>query len=138
MATSFGTLYEAIRVATGNDDPVLGAEVMPDSRCEVLVRTAASTLRAYSQSFEPVGYQQDGTTWEWQLFPTLDPTGTPAAVTLTAIAHVAAHRYFVGLGNEKAAKDVYATISDLAILAGGEPVIGYKALGDTQERFQEI
>lgn len=138
MATPFNALYEAIRVATGNDDPVVGAEVMPESRCDVLIRTAIPNLLGYSKAFEAVSFSQDQTTFEWNLFPATNVTGTLLDVTLTAIALIASHRYYIGLGNRMAATETYAMISDLAMIAGGEPIVGYKALGVLPERFQEL
>jgi hypothetical protein len=137
MATPFADLYEAVRAASGNDDPVIGAEVMPDYRIDVLIRTAVPNLQAYSSSFEATGFRL-GATGTYELYP-LDPTATDLKqTTITAIALIAAHRYFVGYGNKDAAAELYAMISDLALVAGGEPVIGYKALGVIPERFQVI
>ena len=138
MATPFGTIYEAIRAATGNDDPVIGPEVMPDSRCDVLIRTAVPNLASYSGNFEPVSFQKTAGTELWELYSTLNSSVALADVTLTAIALVAAHRYYVGLGNKMAATETYAMISDLSLVAGGEPIVGYKALGVLPERFQVI
>jgi len=44
----------------------------------------------------------------------------------------------VGCGNKAAAAELYAMISDLALVAGGEPVIGYNAEGVPPYRFQVI
>ena len=136
--TNFSDLYELVRVATGNDDPTIGSEVMPDSRCDVLIRTAAMSLPGYSPSFEAVGFQQDGTTFLWELYPILFPTADLQQVTKTAIALVAAHRYYVGLGNKIAAEEQFALINDFALVASGEPIIGYKALGVIAEKFQIV
>lgn len=138
MATPFADLYEAVRVATGNDDPVVGAEVMPESRIDVLIRTAVPVLPSYSGSFQAISCWQNADTFAWELLS--QETGVPELrdVTKTAIALVAAHRYFIGLGNKMAATELYAMISDLAVVAGGEPVMGYKALGVLPERFQVV
>jgi len=137
MATPFAALYEAVRAASGNDDPVIGAEVMPDHRIDVLIRTAVPNLQAYSGSFEATGFRRsaDGT---YELYPLDSPAEDLKQTTLTAIALIAAHRYFVGCGNKAAAAELYAMISDLALVAGGEPVIGYNAEGVPPYRFQVI
>ena len=122
--TPFANLYEAVRAASGNDDPVLGAEVMPDTRIDVLIRTAVPNLQAYAGVFESVGFQQNQTDYSWELLP-LTPGSTGLKdVTTTALALVAAHRYYIGLGNKNAATELYSMICDLASVAGGEPVQG--------------
>lgn len=136
--TPFTDLYEAIRAATGNDDPFVGAEVMPDSRIDVLIRTAVPQLQVYSRSFEMVGSQQNEVDGTWELYPKTEGSTELLEVTKTAIALVAAHRFYVGLGNKEAASELYIMISDLAVIASGEPVIGYQAPGVQPERFQVI
>ena len=138
MATPFGTLYEAIRVASGNEDPVIGPEVMPDSRCDVLIRTAIPVLSGYSGNFEHCGYRQNSETFVWEIFNSLLPEAELKAVTITAIATVCAHRYFVGIGNRTAVHDTFCQISNLALVAGGEPILGYKAIGVVAEQFQVL
>ena len=138
MATPFSDLYEAVRAATGNDDPVVGTEVMPDSRIDVLIRTAVPHLRGYSRVFEAASCQQNETSFVWELFPTGQPTATLKETTLTAIALVAAHRYYIGLGNRAASNELFAMISDLGVVASGEPVLGYKAPGVQPESFEVL
>jgi len=138
MATPFSELYEAVRVATGNDDPVVGAEVMPDSRIDVLIRTAVPHIQSYCGDFEAVGFQQNLVDGTWELYPLATSATELAEVSKTAISLIAAHRYYVGLGNRMASTELFAMISNLGTVAGGEPVLGYKAPGTQPESFEAL
>ena len=134
--TPFSALYEAVQVATGNDDPVVGPEVMPSTRMDVLIRTGANLLPSYYTVFPTVSYVVN----DDQSYSLVTADGVSALNTLTqlAIAYVAAHRYFIGIGSDKAADAAMERIGRLAAILGGEPMFGYKEIGLIPERLQNI
>ena len=118
-ATSFSELYDLVRVHTGNDDPTVGAETLPDSRIDVLLKTGALTFQFYSEDLpalvlasaanDPDG-APDGPT---HLVVALSSTPTAALPALYQglLACAAAHKYFVGIGNKVGIEEMTALIS---------------------------
>jgi hypothetical protein len=102
MAVAFSPLFDLVRVLTGNDDLDLGAEVLPDARVDVLLKTAVLTLPTYSSNFPVLSWNVDPTNGT-QFFLASDVSAVVPDEVVQAVLHVAAHKYFVGLG--RAQKD---------------------------------
>jgi len=97
--TLFSDLYDLVRVATGNDDPTIGPEILPDTRIDVLLTSAALTITSYSLDFPPLAV--DVTTASPTIFVSGDATESALDPHLvTALAHIVAHKYFVGINNQ--------------------------------------
>lgn len=137
MAPPFTALYESLQVATGNDDPVVGPEVMPPARMDVLIRTGAALLPTYYSIFEKVAVVQNSDQ-SYSLVSALDGVSDIKPLTQLGIAYAAAQRYFIGIGAKDAASDAYDKLGNTAAAYGGEPMFGYKEIGLIPERFQNI
>lgn len=122
--TPFSYLYQDIRVATGNDDPDIGTEVMPDARIDVLLQTVARTIRSYSESFPELMYQSEVVAPAVVAELTLSLASSPALPiaslhTLNAIAYAVAHKYYTGIGNHRAADETMGLLQKEAELLVG-------------------
>lgn len=120
MAVPFSDLYLDVRVATGNDDPDIGSEVMPDNRVDVLLKTAIRSLPSYSRDFPELDFQTNASVFEVILAS--NPTASINRYVLLGLCYAAAHRYFVGIGNKAAASDAFVTAQNFAEVYAGSPM----------------
>lgn len=97
MAVPFTALYDMVRALTGNDDLDLGSEVLPDDRLKVLLTTAVLTLPTYSAAFPKLAWDDDITNGR-QFFLAADSLAVVPDEVVQAVLHVAAHKYYLGLG----------------------------------------
>lgn len=119
-ATPFAEFYGLVRVATGNDDPVVGVETLSDERIDVLLRTAALTLQGYSESFPALVVDAVNKTLALASAPEL-PLATEMILGIT---YAAAHRYFTGIGQTTAASESIGMVYRAAELVSGSSIIG--------------
>ena len=96
-AIPFNTLYDLVRSLTGNDDLDLGAEVLPDARVLILLKTAVMVLPTYTSIFQPLGWSDDPTNGPG-FYLAADPLALVQDEYVQAVCHVAAHKYYMGLG----------------------------------------
>lgn len=119
-ASSFSDFYDLLRVATGNEDPIVGAETLSADRIDVLLRTVALTLQGYSESFPTLTVDSVNKTLALAATPT-DPL--TSALTL-AVVYAAAHRYFTGIGQNAAAQESIGMVYRAAELVSGSAIVG--------------
>lgn len=98
-AIPFKNLYDLVRVVSGNDDLDLGAEILPDTRISVLLKTAVLTLPTYSSVYPQLSAELDVVNG-WQFFVTAAATDPVPDAVVQAVVHVAAHKYFSGIGHK--------------------------------------
>lgn len=115
--TAFSTLYDLIRVTTGNDDPDIGSDILSDTRLDTLIKTAALTLRSYCEAFPDID------TSAGDLSLASDP-GNPITSTaiVVAIGLVAANKYFVGISHKEGMENTLSLISAQTRIYLGEPI----------------
>lgn len=138
MATPFSNLYEAVRVVTGNDDPVVGVEVMPAARIDVLLRTAAQLLPYYAKDFPAVSYSvTDGS---YSFYPSNTSTDSISQAVSLMLVCIAAHRYFIGIGNKQLADEIYADIASLILNTGDTALLAdnEQTLSTSLIKFQGV
>jgi hypothetical protein len=104
---------------------------------DVLLRTGAQLLISYGTVFEPVALVQN-LDLTWSVANGNDGVSAIAAATQLTIAYIAAHRYFIGIGDPNAAEAAFVRINALGAYYGGEPMFGYKEIGLIPERLQNI
>jgi hypothetical protein len=120
-ATTFTELFDYIRVATGNDDPVVGAEVLPNERIIVLLKTAVLTLPSYSDSFPTL--VMDLAANPQTVFAQGAPTDALTNPLLIALVSTTAHKYWVGIGNKLGATEALSAIYKAAELISGHTLV---------------
>lgn len=105
----FSDLFDTIRAVSGNDDLDLGAEILPDTRLVTLIKTAILTLPTYSAVFPTLAYSQDASN-NWQFYMTADPSADINPAVVQAVVHVAAHKYYSGIGHKEGMEATTAAI----------------------------
>lgn len=117
--TLFSDLYDFIRVATGNEDPVVGAETLPNERIDVLLKTAVLTLPNYSESFPTLNFDKDAS-GNLFAYSVSSPDAALDVNVIIGLVHAVAHKYFTGIGNSRNASDALS-----AIFKASESYSGY-------------
>ena len=132
MAVPFSSLYEMVRVASGNDDPDLGTEVMPDTRIDVLLRSAVRTITSYADSMSHMDYRlnnTDPTAPFYEFFNFGDSTfALPVSYQMTmCLAYAAAQKFYIGIGNAAGAYEMNNLIYQEAENMAGETMLEINA-----------
>ncbi|MCK7495117.1 MAG: hypothetical protein MZW92_31515 [Comamonadaceae bacterium] len=112
-------MYEPVRALTGNDDPTLGVELLPDARIAVLLKSAkVRTLQAYSESFPAVSLVDAGS-GVVGVATTAAPTTALSTNVFNAITFAAAHKYFVSIGFRFGVNETLGLLAKTAELIAG-------------------
>ena len=122
-ALKFSSIYDLLRAVTGNDDLDLGVEVLPDARLAVLVKTAVLTLPTYTSEFPALAFRDPGTGLEFYI--ALDDALELDDATVQAVLHVAAHKYYTGIGHKEGMEQSLAFILKCSENFAGQAVSAF-------------
>lgn len=116
--TLLSEMYEPVRSLTGNDDPTLGVELLPDTRLAVLIKSAIRTLRTYSESFPAVSVIDTGN-GVLGVVTVEDPTAGLTTDVFNAVTLAAAHKFFVSIGYKLGVQEILGAVAKTAELISG-------------------
>ncbi len=127
MAVMFSSLYEIVRTSTGNDDPDLGQEVMSDDRINVLLRSAVRTITSYDESLPHMDYRLNVSNPDAPFYEFFNKGDVTFSLEVAhevglCIAYIAAHKYYVGIGNKQGVVETMTLILNESKSYSGEAI----------------